>query len=106
MGHAVGANVRRKEGDAKVTGAAKYIDDLSFPGMLFGATVRSTIPRGAIVNTHLDLPPGFIVADYRDIPGQNYVALLDPDQLCLSEGDIRHVAEPVLLVAHADRRAL
>ena len=106
MGHAVGANVRRKDGDAKVTGAAKYIDDLSFPGMLFGATVRSTIPRGAIVNTHLDLPPGFIVADYRDIPGQNYVALLDPDQPCLSEGDIRHVAEPVLLVAHADRRAL
>ena len=106
MGHAVGANVRRKDGDAKVTGAAKYIDDLSFPGMLFGATVRSTIPRGEIVNTHLDLPPGFIVADYRDIPGQNYVALLDPDQLCLSEGDIRHVAEPVLLVAHADRRAL
>ena len=106
MGRAVGANVRRKDGDAKVTGAAKYIDDLSFPGMLFGATVRSTIPRGAIVNTHLDLPPGFIVADYRDIPGQNYVALLDPDQPCLSEGDIRHVAEPVLLVAHADRRAL
>ena len=106
MGRAVGANVRRKDGDAKVTGAAKYIDDLSFPGMLFGATVRSTIPRGEIVNTHLDLPPGFIVADYRDIPGQNYVALLDPDQLCLSEGDIRHVAEPVLLVAHADRRAL
>ena len=106
MGRAVGANVRRKDGDAKVTGAAKYIDDLSFPGMLFGATVRSTIPRGEIVNTHLDLPPGFIVADYRDIPGQNYVALLDPDQPCLSEGDIRHVAEPVLLVAHADRRAL
>ena len=106
MGRAVGANVRRKDGDAKVTGAAKYIDDLSFPGMLFGATVRSTIPRGEIVNTHLDLPPGFIVAGYRDIPGQNYVALLDPDQLCLSEGDIRHVAEPVLLVAHADRRAL
>ena len=106
MGRAVGANVRRKDGDAKVTGAAKYIDDLSFPGMLFGATVRSTIPRGEIVNTHLDLPPGFIVADYRDILGQNYVALLDPDQLCLSEGDIRHVAEPVLLVAHADRRAL
>ncbi len=106
MGRAVGSNVRRKDGDAKVTGAAKYIDDLSFPGMLFGATVRSTIPCGEIVNTHLDLPPGFIVADYRDIPGQNYVALLDPDQPCLSEGDIRHVAEPVLLVAHADRRAL
>ncbi|MGE0863191.1 MAG: xanthine dehydrogenase family protein molybdopterin-binding subunit [Vicinamibacterales bacterium] len=106
MGRAVGASVRRKDGDAKVTGRAKYIDDLAFPGMLFGATIRSTIPRGEIVNTHLDLSPGFIVADHRDIPGQNHVALIDPDQPCLSEGEIRHVAEPVLLVAHADRHAL
>ena len=106
MGRAVGANVRRKDGDAKVTGAAKYIDDLSFPGMLFGATIRSTIPRGEIVNTHLNLSPDFIVADYRDIPGKNYVSLIDPDQPCLAESEIRHVAEPVLLVAHADRRAL
>ena len=68
---AVGTNVRRKDGDAKVTGAAKYIDDLSFPGMLYGATVRSTIPRGKIVNRRLSLPPGFIVADHRDISGNN-----------------------------------
>lgn len=106
MGRAVGTSVRRKDGDAKVTGAAKYIDDLTFPGMLFGATVRSTVPRGEIVNTQLDLSADFIVAGYRDIPGQNYIALIDPDQPCLSEGEIRHVAEPVLLVAHADRRAL
>jgi CO/xanthine dehydrogenase Mo-binding subunit len=106
MGRSVGANVRRKDGDAKVTGAAKYIDDLSFPGMLFGATVRSTIPRGEIVNTHVDLSPHYVVASARDIPGQNYIALLDPDQPCLADGEIRHVAEPVLLVAHADRRAL
>jgi len=106
MGSAVGTNVRRKDGDAKVTGAAKYIDDLAFPGMLFGATIRSTIPRGEIVNTRHDLSSDFIVADYRDIPGKNYVALIDPDQPCLAEGEVRHVAEPILLVAHADRRAL
>lgn len=106
MGRAVGTSVRRKDGDAKVTGAAKYIDDLTFPGMLFGSTIRSTIPRGEIVNTHLALSPDFIVADYRDVPGQNYIALIDPDQPCLAEGEIRHVAEPILLVAHADRRAL
>jgi CO/xanthine dehydrogenase Mo-binding subunit len=106
MARSVGANVRRKDGDAKVTGAAKYIDDLTFPGMLFGATIRSTIPRGEIVNTHVDLSPHYVVADARDIPGQNYIALLDPDQPCLADGEIRHVAEPVLLVAHPDRRAL
>ena len=33
----------------------------------------------------IDLPPDFIVADHRDIPGPNYVALIDPDQPCLAE---------------------
>ncbi|MEY4095229.1 MAG: hypothetical protein RLZZ53_2428 [Acidobacteriota bacterium] len=103
---AVGRNVRRKDGDAKVTGAAQYIGDLSFPGMLYGATVRSTVPRGRIRARHVSLPPDFIVADHRDIPGPNYVALIDPDQPCLAVDEIRHVAEPILLVAHEDKHAL
>jgi CO/xanthine dehydrogenase Mo-binding subunit len=103
---AVGKNVRRKDGDAKVTGAAKYIDDLTFPGMLYGATIRSTVPRARIRKRTLSLPPDFIVADHRDIPGPNYVALIDPDQPCLAVDHIKHVAEPILLVAHADKHAL
>jgi len=55
VARAVGKNVRRKDGDAKVTGAAKYIDDLSFPGMLYGATVRAVIPRGRIRARHVSL---------------------------------------------------
>jgi CO/xanthine dehydrogenase Mo-binding subunit len=106
VARAVGTNVRRKDGDAKVIGAAKYIDDLSFPGMLYGATIRSTIPRGRIAARHAWLPADFITADHRDIPGKNYVALIDPDQPCLAVDQVRHVAEPILLVAHADKHAL
>ena len=106
MARAVGNNVRRKDGDAKVTGAAKYIDDLSFPGMIYGATIRSTIPRGIIAARTVSLPDDFIVADHRDIPGPNYVALIDPDQPCLAVDQIRHVAEPIMLVGHADKHAL
>jgi len=32
----------------KVTGAARYIDDITLSGMLYGATVRSQVPRGTI----------------------------------------------------------
>jgi CO/xanthine dehydrogenase Mo-binding subunit len=105
---AVGRNVRRKDGDAKVTGAAVYIDDMTFPDMLFGITIRSSIPCGEIVAQRVDLPEGdgFVVADHRDIPGRNLVALIDDDQPCLAERDVRHVAEPILLVAHADRERL
>ena len=106
MAPSVGKNVRRKDGDAKVTGAAKYIDDLTFPGMLYGATIRSTIPHGRIRNRNVSLPDDFVVADHLDIPGPNYVALIDPDQPCLANDHIRHVAEPIMLVAHADKHAL
>ena len=29
----IGTSVQRKEGREKVTGAARYVDDLTFPGM-------------------------------------------------------------------------
>ena len=104
---AVGRNVLRKEGASKVSGAAKYIDDLSFPGMLYGRTVRSTIPAGAITAIRLNFDTaGFTIVDFRDIPGRNVVALIDDDQPCLAEQTINHVAEPILLLAHEDRETL
>src|SRR5215216_4739778 len=104
---AVGRNVLRKEGASKVSGAAKYIDDLSFPDMLHGRTVRSTIPAGAITAIRLNFETaGFTIVDFRDIPGRNVVALIDDDQPCLAERAIRHVAEPILLLAHEDRETL
>src|SRR5438093_167040 len=42
----VGQSPPRKEGRAKVLGHAQYVDDITLPGMWYGATVRSTIPRG------------------------------------------------------------
>ncbi|MBB4637991.1 xanthine dehydrogenase family protein molybdopterin-binding subunit [Longimicrobium terrae] len=106
---AVGRSVSRKDGMAKTTGVAKYIDDLHFPGMLYGRTIRSTIPRGRVTAIHLDFDPaGFTVVDYRDIPGPrcNFVALLEDDQPFLVKDEINHVAEAILLLAHEDRETL
>ena len=105
--HAVGSNVLRKDGAAKVSGHARYVDDLSFPGMLHARTIRSTIPSGEILEVRRRVrPAGLTVVDFRDIPGRNVVALIDEDQPCLAERAVRHVAEPILIVAHADRDAL
>jgi CO/xanthine dehydrogenase Mo-binding subunit len=107
MPRAVGRNVLRKEGAEKVTGAARYIDDLTFPNLLHARTIRSTIPSGDIVDVRYQLDPKtFTVVTHRDIPGRNIVALIDDDQPALAEKTIRHVAEPVLLIAHEDRDAL
>ena len=109
MTPAVGRSVSRKDGMPKTTGAAKYVDDLSFPGMLYGRTIRSTIPRGRVRSISLDFDPdGFTVVDYRDIPGPrcNFVALIEDDQPFLVADEVNHLAEPILLLAHADRERL
>lgn len=104
---AVGRNVQRKDSLAKVTGAAVYVDDLRFPGMLHGRTVRSTIPRGRITAVTHDLErDGFTVATAADIPGSNFIRLIEDDQPCLADGRVNHVAEPIALLAHASRDAL
>ena len=104
---AVGRNVLRKEGAEKVTGAARYVDDLTFPNLLHARTVRSTIPSGDILDVRMNFnTDGFTVVDYRDVPGRNIVALIDDDQPYLAERAVRHVAEPIALLAHEDRDAL
>ena len=103
----VGRSLPRRDGTDKVTGAARYIDDLAFPGMLHGRTIRSTIPCGRIRSINLlSDPAGFTVVDYRSIPGRNVVALIADDQPCLAEHVVRHYAEPILLLAHEDRDRL
>ena len=104
---AVGRNVRRKEGAAKVSGTAQFVDDLSLPNLLYGRTIRSTIPCGEIVDIAFNFDSaGFTVVDSRDVPGRNIVALIDDDQPCLAERRIEHFAEPILLLAHPDRERL
>jgi xanthine dehydrogenase molybdopterin-binding subunit B len=91
----------------KVTGAAKYVDDLVFPGMLHGRTMRSTIACGRIRSVNLLFDrAGFTVVDHRDIPGRNIVALISDDQPCLAEHVVRHFAEPIVLLAHENRERL
>jgi CO/xanthine dehydrogenase Mo-binding subunit len=103
----VGRNVPRKDGIGKANGSARYADDLAFPEMLYGRTIRSTVACGHLTGVRLEFDPaGFTVVDWRDIPGRNVVALIEDDQPCLVEREIRHAAEPVLLLAHQNREAL
>ena len=107
MTTAVGLSVRRKDGIGKANGTARYADDLVLPGMLHGRTIRSTIAKGRLNSWGLETDPaGLTIIDYHDVPGRNIIALLTEDQPCLVEQEIRHAAEPVLLVAHENREAL
>src|SRR5258708_10655050 len=113
----IGKPIPRKEGRKKVTGQALYVDDLAFPGMLHGVTVRSSIPRGRIKSISFDQPAAgaggsdcnipwnqFTIVTAKDIRdlklGENYVALILNDQPYLADGIVNHPEEPIVLRAH------
>jgi CO/xanthine dehydrogenase Mo-binding subunit len=102
----------RREGPDKLTGAAKYADDLVFPGAWYGATVRSTEAHARLVAIDRT-DDGFdwtkvVLVTAADIPGDNVVSLISDDQPVLVPvgGEIRHQAEPVALLAAPDRATL
>jgi CO/xanthine dehydrogenase Mo-binding subunit len=102
----IGLSIPRREGRSKVTGRAQYVDDLTLPGMLFGATVRSAAPRGLIkqIDFDPDIPwSDFVVVTASDVPGVNRIALIVDDQPCLAADRVNHPEEPVVLLAHPDR---
>jgi CO/xanthine dehydrogenase Mo-binding subunit len=105
----IGQSVRRREGHSKVTGQARYVDDLVMPGMLHGITVRSPVPRGVIKTFKYGESafwPDVTIVTHVDIPGTNRITLIEDDQPCLAEGRVNHPEEPVLLLAHPDREVL
>src|SRR5712692_1370612 len=119
----VGKSIPRKEGRRKVTGQALYIDDLTFPGMLHGVTVRSSVARGRIKSISFDQPPAtaggsdskipwdeFTIVTAKDIRdlklGENYVALILNDQPYLADGVVNHPEEAIVLLAHHDKYLL
>src|SRR5262249_22059876 len=76
---------------------------------LYGRTIRSTVPRGLIRNVRFNngIPwDEFVIVRPEDIPGKNGVTLIDTEQPFLASLEIRHIAEPVLLIAHEDRALL
>ena len=105
----VGKAVPRKEGRDKVTGRARYIDDLDFPGMLYGTTVRSDVPRGRVREIIFGdgIPwDEFVIVTAKDVPGENCVALILFDQPYLAGEFVNHAEEPVVLLAHPDKYLL
>jgi CO/xanthine dehydrogenase Mo-binding subunit len=108
----VGTSPPRPDGLAKVSGAAVYADDLKVEGLWYGATVRSPHPRARLRKIRLDrsrAPEGTVLVTASDafgssgVPGPNGIQLLDDSWPVLAENELRHVGEPVALVAAPTR---
>lgn len=105
----LGQSVLRREGPAKLCGAASYVADLPCKDAWYGGTVRADVPHAHLLGLRFD--PRFdwnrvVVVTASNIPGKNVVPVVLQDQPSLAESTIRYRGEPVALVAAPDQETL
>ena len=105
----VGEQVERPDGVGKVTGAAKYTDDYSYPDMLHARTLRAKYPHALIKGVDTSQAKSLLgvraILTADDIPGQKNHGLVIPDWPALAYEKVRYVGDPVAIVA-ADTREI
>lgn len=97
----VGQSMQRKDARDKLTGAALYPHDLVMPDMLYGATLRSTVPSANFTMdcTEAETAPGVVaVLTAKDVTGHNQHGVLFKDHEVFSSKRIKRVGDPLALV--------
>ncbi len=98
----VGQRHPRLDGRQKATGRSEFSDDVYLPGMLHGKIVRSSIPRGRIVNIDTSraeqLPGVKAVITHKDTGG----LMPGPDTVLLCDEMVNYFGDEVAAVAAVD----
>lgn len=91
----------------KVTGEAKFTDDIILPGMLFAVSVRSTVARGKITKITLpELPDGYYWVSAKDIVKENVVNIIFSDWPVFAEKEVHFIGETIGLFVGEDKAIL
>jgi CO/xanthine dehydrogenase Mo-binding subunit/aerobic-type carbon monoxide dehydrogenase small subunit (CoxS/CutS family) len=106
----IGAAVARIDAPSKVTGALKYAADISMPGMLHVAMLRSPHAHARILSidtSEAEAMPGVeAVLTHRDVPGEDGHGVVIDDQPAFATDRVRFVGEGIAaVVAESSRRA-
>lgn len=100
----IGGDYRRADAVAKVTGQARYVEDMALPGLLHAAVVRCPHPHARVLAIHPDRAsrlPGLVrILTAADIPGENGLGDYSRDEPILTPvGDTaRMIGAPIALV--------
>ncbi|MEM0445414.1 MAG: xanthine dehydrogenase family protein molybdopterin-binding subunit [Nitrososphaerota archaeon] len=108
---AVGAPIKNVQLLGHVTGATQYVDEISFPGMLWIKAVRSPVARGKIKKidtSRAEKVPGVIkIITAKDVPNNIHVNMAGigigpPDEPVLPEDEVKYKGEAICLVVARD----
>ncbi|MCP4437709.1 MAG: molybdopterin-dependent oxidoreductase [Aureispira sp.] len=93
-----------------VRGESIYVDDLPIlGGTLFGVIFDSPVAHAKILKldtSEAEKMPGVKhIITYKDIPGENQIGGIFPDEPSLAEGEVHFKGQPVALVLATSKRA-
>jgi selenium-dependent xanthine dehydrogenase len=102
----VGSSLPRMDGEKFAMGERPYIDDMKFPGMLYGAFYFSPYPKinvKKIDTSAAEIHQGVErVITYRDVSGERYQGLIYKDwPLFIAEGETTHCIGDILAMVVA-----
>jgi len=107
--HSVGTNQRKLDGEALVTGRARYVDDYRFPDLLYGGLLHSPHAhariRGIEIAEALALEGVHAVLTHRDVPRTQYTTAgqgapePSPKDTFVLDDKVRYVGDTVAAVA-------
>ena len=100
----IGSRTRRFDAFEKVTGRARYLADLTLPGMLHGALLLSEHPHAYVRRVDTSeaekLPGVRAVITHRDVPDLRYGAVVKDQRLFVKEGEkATHLGDVIAAVA-------
>lgn len=91
----------------KLNGSLKYIEDMRFKDLHFARTLRSTIPRGKIIEIiYPPLPQGITIVDGNDVKDKNEVAMILKDMPIFAEHEVNYIGEPISLIVGKDKNEI
>lgn len=97
-------SVKRTDFDEKITGRAKFVDDLISPDYYHACVLRSQRAHAKVIEIKIPpLPPETWVIRGSDAPKKNRVLVDFEDQPILNEEEVQYVGEPILLVVARTR---
>lgn len=105
----IGQSFSRPDAAGKTTGKTRFLTDISVKNMVHGAPVYSSIPFGEFKRIDLSKAEkikGFIAfVSAQDIPAENQVGVIIPDQPLFADKTVRYVGDSIGLIIAKTREA-
>ena len=96
---AISRSVIKKDHASKISGRAVYVADYPAEGMLYGKLLHAAKAHAKIVEIKLPaLPEGYVVVDYRDVPGDNHVNIVKDDTPVFAADTVEYIGDAILMV--------